>query len=561
MNHSPIVPPTLQTTKPALWGQTARAVALIAGLVALSGGPSNAGPLVFADNFANGTVCGWSNSRVPSTYSESFTLDDGAAWPAPWTPISGTAAVADIQGGRARFRPVPTGYSLARVVAPIATQDVEVRFTVIFADVGPGGTQGVGFYVRQNGGYLQQTMPHGQGYAVFVEDFRGPGIGVWKELDGNEIPLAITFDAALAFQNGVPYRVRFRVSQVDPANTLLQAKVWPAAQAEPTAWQVSFLDNTPQLQNLAGGIALDSWSSLQSPNPITAATFVDDVQVNGLCNPLTGRSAVTAVAETFQFTEGPLWRDDHLLFTDIDADAIWRLDPPASLTLFRAPANRANGLARDPAGALLAAEHASRRISHTDALTGVVTPLVEFYQGLRFNSPNDLAVRADGTVYFTDPDYGLAAPEDRELAFNGLFRRAPDGTLTAEWQGTPGVNQPNGVALALSENVLYVTDSMAGTVHTWDVSGGGSLANPRTFASGLTIPDGLCLDTHGNLYVATWTPPAIEVFTADGARWGSIPIPRAATNCAFGGSGLRTLYVTAQEGLYQVTLPFPGSAP
>lgn len=146
--------------------------------------------------------------------------------------------------------------------------------------------QGIGFYVRQNGGYLQQTVPHGQGYAVFVEGFRTTqGIGVWREVGGVETDIEITFDNALNLQNAVPYRVRFRVSQMDAGTTLLQARIWPVGQAEPAAWNVEATDATPVLQNLSGGIALDSWSVLQSPDPITAHTLVDDVEVEGLCIP------------------------------------------------------------------------------------------------------------------------------------------------------------------------------------------------------------------------------------------------------------------------------------
>ncbi|NJL29052.1 MAG: SMP-30/gluconolactonase/LRE family protein, partial [Thermoanaerobaculia bacterium] len=450
---------------------------------------------------------------------------------------------------------VPSGYSLARLAATVETRDVEVRFTLVFEDV---ASQGVGFYVRQNGGYLQQTTPHGQGYAVFVEGFRGtPGIGVWREVDGVEQDILINFDPALGFQNGVPYRVRFRVNQVDSATTLLQAKIWPVGQTEPAAWNVRATDTTPQLQGITGGIALDSWSGIQSPNPITAHTLIDDVEVEALCNPLSARGALETVSETFLFTEGPIWRLGQLFFSDIEGDTIYRLEPPASIEVVRSPSARANGLERPLRGdVLLACEHETRRVSQTGA-TGIATTLVDNYQGMRFNSPNDLDLRSDGTLYFTDPDYGLAVPGDRELPFNGLFRRTPTGTLVAEWQGTIGANEPNGVALSPDEQRLYATDTQAGELLVFDVAVDGSLSNRRGLASGLTIPDGLCIDLRGNVYVATWAS-TIEVFTPDGTPWGAIPIPQQATNCAFGGPDLRTLYVTAQTGLYRVPMQLPG---
>jgi len=100
-------------------------------------------------------------------------------------------------------------------------------------------------------------------------------------------------------------------------------------------------ERLPELQNVEGGIALDSWSSIQSPNPITAHTLVDDDEVEALCNPLAGIGAVETVSETFQFTEGPLWRGDHLLFTDVAADTIYRFDPPGAIGVFRAPSGQA----------------------------------------------------------------------------------------------------------------------------------------------------------------------------------------------------------------------------
>ncbi|MEM9291065.1 MAG: SMP-30/gluconolactonase/LRE family protein [Acidobacteriota bacterium] len=501
---------------------------------------------LFEDDFESAGPCAWSRAQgVALSYEESFDGSDGDPWPAPWT-AAGSVALADLSGAQARFRPTPSGYSLARLVAPVDTLDVEVRATLIFEDI---ATQGIGFYVRQNGGYLDDTVPPGEGYAVFVEGFRATqGIGVWREVDGHEQPVQIHFDNGLGLQNGVPYRVRFRATQLDAATTQLQAKIWPLGQSEPAAWTVSVTDSTPELQNLSGGIALDSWSSIQSPNPITAHTLVDDLEIEALCNPVASFGPVTTIAETFQFTEGPLWVGDHLLFSDIQGDTIYRLDPPDGISVFRTPSGEANGLALSPSDELLAAEHGTRRISRADN-AGTVHTLVETYTGLRFNSPNDLTLRSDGTLYFTDPSYGLAAPGDRELPFNGLFHREPDGTLHASWQGVPGSNEPNGVALTSDQQRLFVTDSQAGELLVFDIAPDGSPTNRRPVASGMTIPDGLCLDSRGNLYVATWAS-TLEVFAPSGAYWGSIPIPRQATNCAFDPSG--AIYVTAQEGIYRV---------
>jgi gluconolactonase len=497
---------------------------------------------LFADGFER--HCG-----VPS-YQESFTLADGAAWPAPWSVIGGTA-LADIQVGQARLRPVSSNYSLARLFAPIATRDVEVRFRMVLESE---PTQGVGFYVRQNGGYLGGSNPTGRGYAVFVEGgFRGqPGIGLWKEENGVEIPLAHSAPAVAGPLAGSVYQVRFRVHQRSATTTYMQARFWLDGTQEPQAWQVAVDDSTPVLQNISGGIAVDSWSVILAPNPIGAHTRVDDIRIEPLCNPIIGFGAASLVAEGFQFTEGPLWRGDHLLFSDIAGNTIYRLDPPAAISVFRNPSDQSNGLALDIDGDLLAAEHATRRLSRTDAASGIRSTLADNFGGARFNSPNDIAVRADGTLWFTDPDYGLANPPvQRELPFNGLFRRRPDGTLLLEWAGAVGSNEPNGVVLSPDAGLLYVSDTQQGTLRRWDVALDGTLSNLRILATGLNAPDGLCMDGDGNVYVTT-SPGAVELFSADGARWGALPIPRAAANCAFGDTDGRSLYVTARQGLYRL---------
>ena len=524
----------------------------ILGLAATSAQAANS--WIFSSDFESGTLCGWSAAAPAAdcgeVYSQTFSTADGTPWPVPWTDVGGVA-LADIQGGRARLRPFPSGYSLARMFADIDVSNVQVTFTLRLEDE---ATQGVGFYVRQNGGYLQQTLPRGEGYAVFIEGtFRGtPGIGVWKEDDGDEIELlhAVPFAPA----SGVDYRVRFRVQQEDAATTRLLARIWPATDPEPFAWDLNHLDATPQLQGIGGGIAVDSWSVIQSPGPITASTDVDDVEVTALFNLLPSGATAELVSSGFQFTEGPVWRDDHLLFSDIDGNTIFRLDPPSNVTVFRSPSGDANGLATNVDGDLLAAEHTNRRISVTDG-SGIVTTLVDSYQGDAFNSPNDIAVRSDGTIYFTDPDYGLPGP--RELPFNGLFRRTPGGTLIAEWEGVPPNDQPNGVALSPDEATLYMSDTASGEVWAWAVASGGSLSDPRLFAAGLNLPDGLCIDQRGNLYVATWTD-GVAIFSPEAAPLDVLATPSAATNCSFGGDG-RDLYVTVQTAVVRTRTLVPGN--
>lgn len=542
-------------------------LSLLALLVAMSlaaflAGPAQAQAPIFAADFEHADLCPWRTPMSGATCCggaqlvSSFDGPGGSSWPAPWTlPVGGgNVALADLQGDRARLRPMPTGYSLARVIAPFGARDAEAVFTVRMENV---ATQGVGFYLRQNGGYLTDTAPDGFGYAVFVEGpFIGsPGLGVWKEVDGHEIPLRREPDVP-ALDDDTDYRVRFRVVQLDAVTTLLAAKMWLLGAPEPADWDILITDDTPELQNLSGGLAIDSWSSITDPSPITAHTFVDDLEVTSLCSPLEGLGAIELAAGGLQFAEGPVWRGDHVLFTDIDADTIYRLDPPSGLSTFRTPSDQANGLALDIDGTLLAAEHATRRLSRTQA-GGTVVSLVETWMGDRFNSPNDLAVRSDGTVYFTDPDYGLADLNDRELAFNGLFRLTSVGVVEVEWQGTPPVNQPNGIALSPDETVLYLVDTEQGEIRAFDVAADGSLSGERLFAGSLSVPDGLCVDRGGNVWVATWGEGLVAL-APDGSRWGAVALPNAATNCTFGETFDRDLYVTTLDTLYRLRAVWPG---
>jgi hypothetical protein len=253
-----------------------RISAMLAALLLAVAAPCHAAlDLTFVDGFENG--CG------QLLYQQDFALVDGSAWPAPWQ-VAGNADVNDIQQGAARLRPGATGYSLARMKAAVTNRNIEVRFRLRMEDV---TTQGVGFYVRQNGGYLTQTATHGQGYAGFVEgSFRGsPGVSVWKEDNGSEIQLAHSGAAVPPLANGTNYRVRLQVLQATPIATLLRAKLWPDTSGEPAAWDTSFTDATLVLQNVDGGLAVDSWSVLQTPATISAHTFIDDLETITLCAP------------------------------------------------------------------------------------------------------------------------------------------------------------------------------------------------------------------------------------------------------------------------------------
>lgn len=212
------------------------------------------------------------DAATPMSLAESFPAD--GAWPAGWSVLGGVAS-ASVVGGRGVLVPIGSPYSLARMGHALGARDVEVTFTLTMQQA---NQQGVGFYVRQNGGYLTQTATHGGGYAVFVEGFRGPQIGLWRERDGVEEELQPPF-VSTTLANDTVYAVRFRCVQTG-ATTTLSAKIWPASQAEPAAFAITRTDNTPALQNVGGGIAVDSyWSGSSGQAP---AITIDDIVVTRL---------------------------------------------------------------------------------------------------------------------------------------------------------------------------------------------------------------------------------------------------------------------------------------
>ncbi len=261
-------------------------------------------------------------------------------------------------------------------------------------------------------------------------------------------------------------------------------------------------------------------------------------------DPLVGRSEVELVDDGYGWSEGPQWMTDAgvLLFTDANADAIYQVAADDQVTVFRQPSGYANGLAVDGQGRLLAAEERSRSVTRTES-DGTVIPVAADFEGVRLNRPNDIAVRSDGTIYFTDP---LFADFEHELDFRGVFRIAPDGGITAERKGAT-TEAPNGIVFSPDETKLYVSNSEADLVWIFDVGADGSLSEARTFVSTGDVPDGMAIDTAGNLFVTSRR--GIEAFAPDGDAWGVIPVPQPPANCAFGDADGRTLYITARRAL------------
>jgi gluconolactonase len=274
-------------------------------------------------------------------------------------------------------------------------------------------------------------------------------------------------------------------------------------------------------------------------------------------NPLDGIGQVTEVPTPnpgMKFLEGPQWRqtEGDWLFTNIPAAIIYRYAPGGQVTPFLTPSGMANGLALEANGTLLAAEHGGRRISRISGTTA--TPVAERFETKLLNSPNDVIVAADGTIYFTDPPYGLAG-RAREIDFNGVFRVATNGTVTAEHRAAQNEN-PNGIAISPDGKTVYVAFTHNGEVLKFAVMAGGALGTPSRAAMTTGGADGMAVDAAGNLFVTS--NAGIEVFKPDGTKWGAITVPVKPTNCAFGGADGKTLMITTSSALYQVVLQHPG---
>jgi len=268
---------------------------------------------------------------------------------------------------------------------------------------------------------------------------------------------------------------------------------------------------------------------------------------------------IERLATGFRFTEGPVWnfQEGCLLFSDIRANQIKKWSPAEGVTTFREPSGNSNGLTYDKAGRLLACEHGNRRLSRTER-DGTITVLADNFRGKRLNSPNDVVVKSNGAIYFTDPPYGIK-PEEQELPFQGVFRLFPeDGELTLL---VKDFDRPNGLAFSPDEKVFYIADSSTKRhIRVFDVNQDGILSNGRLFAVLQSKepgnPDGMKVDVKGHLYVAA--AGGIWVFTSTGERLGIIRVPETPANCAWGDADWRNLYITARTSLYRVRLGIQG---
>ena len=286
---------------------------------------------------------------------------------------------------------------------------------------------------------------------------------------------------------------------------------------------------------------------------------------------------IEKLAGGFKFTEGPLWMPEgYLLFSDIPNNAIMKWTPGGAVSVFLKPSGfngsgapegafiGSNGLTLDKQRNLLICQHGNGQLVRRDK-DGKLTVLAAKYEGKRLNSPNDVVVKSDGSIYFTDPPYGFPKEDDdpgKELKFNGIYRLA-GGKLQLLYRD---LTRPNGLAFSPDEKVLYVanSDPKKKIWMRFDVKSDGTIANGRLFydvtsqtAEGL--PDGLKVDTKGNLYCSG--PGGVWIFSSDGKHLGNIEPPEVPANVGWGDADGKTLYMTARTGLYRIKLNVAGVRP
>ncbi|HSA93658.1 MAG TPA: SMP-30/gluconolactonase/LRE family protein [Terriglobales bacterium] len=326
---------------------------------------------------------------------------------------------------------------------------------------------------------------------------------------------------------------------------------------------------------------LEFYAGTHGPRAVTPAEVNVEVQrLDPAMDAIVGPNPkIFKLAEGFKFTEGPIWvrQGEYLLFSDPNSNTIYKYTKDGELSVFRTPSGYSgadiaeygqpgsNGLTLDREGRLTINEHGNHRVSRLEK-DDKVTVLADNYQGKRLNSPNDLVYKSDGSLYFTDPPFGLPKFYDdprRQLPFEGVFRISTDGKLTLVSTDLKG---PNGIAFSPDEKYLYVGnwDEKKKVVMRYEVKPDGTLANGQVFfdmtaAKGEDALDGIKVDQAGNLYVSG--PGGLWVISAAGKHLGTILAPRHVHNMAWGDEDGKTLYLCGRSSLYRMRLNIAGVRP
>jgi gluconolactonase len=272
----------------------------------------------------------------------------------------------------------------------------------------------------------------------------------------------------------------------------------------------------------------------------------------------------------FTFTEGPIWNPDgFLLFSDMPGDVRRRWDPDSGVSEVANPSNKGNGMTIDNDGRLVVCEHVTSSVVRMDpdGRGGGREVLATHYEGRELNSPNDVVVKSDGAIYFTDPTYGrmpgFGIEREQDLDLQGVYRIAPGG-------GDPQLlvddfDQPNGLCFSTDESLLYINDTTRAHIRVFDVAGDGTISNSRVLAEGIgsgsleigDLVDGMKLDERGNVWVTG--PGGVCVFDPDGNHIGTVEVAENVGNINWGGPDWNQLFIPATSSMYRIQCKVSGN--
>jgi gluconolactonase len=288
------------------------------------------------------------------------------------------------------------------------------------------------------------------------------------------------------------------------------------------------------------------------------------VQVNvaALEDLVDPNAEVEQVATGFTFTEGPIWnaREQALYFSDMPGDVRRRWTEAEGVREVMRPSNKANGLTYDAEGNLLVCEHTTSLLVR-ERPDGTRETVASHFEGKELNSPNDVVVRSDGSIYFSDPWFGrmpvFGLERERELGFQGVYRIPPGGGDPELVVGRDEYEQPNGICFSPDESLFYVNDTPAALIKVYDVNADGSLSNGRMFFEGIGsgiieegIPDGMKCDERGNVWVTG--PGGVWVISSGGEHLGLVEVPENVGNLTWGGDDWHTLFMPSSTSLYRI---------
>ena len=310
---------------------------------------------------------------------------------------------------------------------------------------------------------------------------------------------------------------------------------------------------------VASAASISSEAASVAASSAAPAAACDGTAPAGDLTPVRIEAANTTRTEPGLF-EGPVWINDALYFSDFVftngfSSRIQKLDANGTVTT-AIDDSGSNGLAVDNKGLLVAGTHKYKGLSLFNPATGERTTIVDQFNGNPFNSPNDIAIAKDGTIYFTDPAFQRdAAPGGQEKT--GVYRVATDGTVTLI---DDTISNPNGIALSPAEDVLYVNGGRGqGLLRAYPIVGGVPQAG-KDLITGLSIPDGMAIDCQGNIYLTEHIARKLRVYTPAGEQIAQAETDANLTNAAFGGAEGKTLYLTGAGSVWKIELAITGSA-